>query len=748
MAEVTRELIDSGTATFSSNSQLLSELGERLIATNQIALSELVKNAYDADAVSCHIWLEDDNSELIVEDDGHGMTEDEFLNFWMTIATPNRTRNPESRRYDRPVTGSKGVGRFAVRNLGRHLELTTVAYYPEHDEHRRLTAEFDWVRFERVEGLGEMDVDYEIEAATEAEEGTRLQISKLQEDWSQEKLEEVADEVLDIASPPYMTAGTNIREETEGDPGFSVFFAPPGEESTQTSAVHEIYERYVARVEITIDEGEVTFDYEYTHGYDEPHTRSYTFELDELLIESLSGEIRYLPQRKGVFKMMETIDGRTVSSWLRDNGGVRIIDNGFRVPPYGDEGNDWLNLSESAARRERDWRSPFTSEYLPAESLTSGEIRERQLNIPRKNQVLGAIHVSTHPGQETDSETQTDRLMSDMNRQGLVENDAMEQLRDITRGALEILAVIDIEEQKKKKERKVKNRKEDVQKSIEVAKKNVKERVDVTPDATNEILKEYEEIQEEVEEYEQANEERNAAVESMHLLGVITGFMSHETDEMLQSAERMLEKWREVPEEERTPEFEDRLETTENAVDDLQNHLGYAKRFVGALEDGSESSFSVAPRVDEVIGQLESYTEPRHITAKNTVPEDLESPEVNISLYSGILLNLYSNAVKAVMPISTARRERKVRFDADNTDGQHTIRVSDTGVGIPDGVEDRIFDPLFSTTDLEEDSPLGGGTGMGLYIIDQVLESIDGNIEVTEPPEGYETCFKVTIPYE
>jgi hypothetical protein len=193
VAETARELIDEGTATFSSNSQLLSELGERLIATNQIALSELVKNAYDADANSCYIWLEDDGAELVVKDDGHGMTRDEFLNFWMTIATPNRTRNPESRRYNRPVTGSKGVGRFAVRNLGRYLELTTVAYYPGDDEYRRLTAEFDWEEFEEAEGLDDQEVDYEIEEATEEEEGAELRISKLQEDWSQNKLEEVAD---------------------------------------------------------------------------------------------------------------------------------------------------------------------------------------------------------------------------------------------------------------------------------------------------------------------------------------------------------------------------------------------------------------------------------------------------------------------------------------------------------------------------------------------------------------------------
>lgn len=735
------------TATFSSDSQLLSELGERLIASNRIALAELVKNAYDADATACHIWLNDDESELIVEDDGHGMTEDEFLDYWMTIATRNRTEDSRSRKYNRPVTGSKGVGRFAVRNLGRYLELTTVAKYGK-DDYRELTATFDWEGFESVEGIADKTIEYTITDANEAEVGTELRISKLDENWNQDKLENVADEVLSITSPPYKTAGSAIKDSSDNDPGFSVYFARPGEESTRTSAVHEIYERDVARVEISTHDGKVTFDYQYSYGYEEPHTRSYTFDLGEPQIEGVSGEIRYFPNREGVFRNMDSIDGRNARSWMSENGGVRVIDNGFQIPPYGNPGNDWLNLEQSEARRERKWRSSFATNYLPAQELTPREIRKRQLNIPPKRRVLGAMHISSHPAEQDETSSAKDQLMADMNRQGLVENDAFIQLRDIARGALEILAIIDIEEQAKKKEREAEESKDEFTETITEAKSAVEERDDISAEAKEEIQEQYEEIEEDFEEYQERTEQREAAVESMHLLGVITGFMSHETDEMLQSAERMLTEWRKVPEEERSPEFKKRLEVTERAVEDLQNHLGYAKRFMGALEDGSETVFPVRPRVREVIEQLERVTEPRHIEIVNDVPKNLDSPEVNISLYSGILLNLYSNALKAVMPISLGEGDRRVRFEAENEDGIHRVRVMDTGVGVPNGVKNRIFDPLFSTSNVEEDSPLGGGTGMGLYIIEQVLETVGGNIELVDAPEDYVTCFEVTIPHE
>lgn len=351
-----QQIVKQERTQFSSDSQLLSELGERLIATRHVALAELIKNAYDADATQCNIWLEDDDRELMIKDDGHGMTESEFEDFWMTIATSNRDRNPESRRYAREVQGSKGVGRFAVRNLGLFLELRTVAYYEEADEYRRLVANFDWEEFESGTGLQEMEVRYRIEAdATAEEEGTTLRISDLQDDWTDE-LEQVSNQVIDIVSAPYESGPSTIEGSGEDDPGFSVYFAPPGEGSLRTSVAQEIYDRYVAEVEITVNGQTLTYEYDYRDG----ESRTYNYELDKNLVGDINGEIRYLPNRKGVLAGMKTTDGRKARSWLNNNGGIRVVDNNFRIPPYGNSGNDWLGLSQSQARRARNWESPIT----------------------------------------------------------------------------------------------------------------------------------------------------------------------------------------------------------------------------------------------------------------------------------------------------------------------------------------------------------------------------------------------------
>lgn len=735
-------IVDEGVATFSSDIQLLSELGERLIATAEIALAELIKNAYDADATRCHIWLSEDQDTLTVKDDGHGMTEDEFLTFWMTIATPNRAREQESRRFGRQVTGSKGVGRFAVRQLGRELELVSVAYDEKADAYRRLVAEFDWEQLAPGSDLQKMEVPYRIEAGVEEDdEGTTLSISKLQEEWDDEKLEGVAAEVLHIVSSPFDVELTRVQTESDRDPGFSVFFAPPGEESARTSAAKELLDRYVARVEIQVEGTDVTYIYD----YEDREQREYSFEIEENLIGDVDGEIRWYPRRKGVFKGMDHIDGRKAYKWVHENGGVRIIDNNFRMPPYGDQDDDWLQLTQSYARRQREWISPYTSQLYPDDELSKEEAKDPHLKLPRDDQLLGAINVSSfrYPDSQTDGE-QFRKLIPAMDRQGFVENEAMEQLRDIVRGSLEVLAIIDVEETTEKKVEETREKKSQITRELEAAKQKVQENPDLDPQAKEELLSSYESVEQEVEQYEEAQEEARTAVESMHLLGVVSGFISHETDVMLGAAQRMLEKWKNVPQDERDEEFQSRLETTERAVENLRNHLDYSKAFLGNLRSGEARSFKVANQVDLIVEQFESYTSPRGIKAQNEVDAELKSPKVNISIYSGILLNLYSNAIKAVLSISGGKKDRRIQFDAENTERWHCLRVSDTGVGIPDELEERIFDPIFSTTDVE--GPLGPGMGLGLYIVRKSVRNIGGNIELVDPPEGYETCFEVRLP--
>src|SRR5215218_11340332 len=116
--------------TFTVDSALLSELGEKLVETPHIALVELVKNAYDADASEVKVKIIPDlpnGPQVHVIDNGSGMTFQDVENYWMRIATTHKKQQDVSPRYGRPRTGSKGIGRFSCRRLGERLKLITTA---------------------------------------------------------------------------------------------------------------------------------------------------------------------------------------------------------------------------------------------------------------------------------------------------------------------------------------------------------------------------------------------------------------------------------------------------------------------------------------------------------------------------------------------------------------------------------------------------------------------------------------------
>src|SRR5262249_9310853 len=132
---------------FQVNPRLLMLLGDQLIRDANLAIFELVKNAYDADATHCSVLLENLSSEedgrIIIQDNGYGMDECVVRNVWMVIGTDFRAkqrkidrRTPEFNRF--PL-GEKGLGRLSVHKLGRFIRLITRVRGGQ-----EMVLEFDW----------------------------------------------------------------------------------------------------------------------------------------------------------------------------------------------------------------------------------------------------------------------------------------------------------------------------------------------------------------------------------------------------------------------------------------------------------------------------------------------------------------------------------------------------------------------------------------------------------------------------
>lgn len=102
--------------------RLLLELGERLISRDEIAVVELVKNAYDADANSVNVYIEGKSIELI--DDGEGMNESDIVEGWLTIGSSYKKQHTTTSK-GRRVLGEKGLGRLAILRLGKKITIFT-----------------------------------------------------------------------------------------------------------------------------------------------------------------------------------------------------------------------------------------------------------------------------------------------------------------------------------------------------------------------------------------------------------------------------------------------------------------------------------------------------------------------------------------------------------------------------------------------------------------------------------------------
>ena len=106
--------------SFKANSHILSLLGDELIGTDNLAIFELVKNSYDADASHVKIIFDNINTPeatITIEDNGCGMSLETIEKSWLEIGTDfKRGKNKKiSRKYKRNSLGEKGVGRLADR---------------------------------------------------------------------------------------------------------------------------------------------------------------------------------------------------------------------------------------------------------------------------------------------------------------------------------------------------------------------------------------------------------------------------------------------------------------------------------------------------------------------------------------------------------------------------------------------------------------------------------------------------------
>lgn len=740
-------VLDKGTITFTIESRILRELGERLVKQPEVAVVELIKNAYDADATECSVEY-DSSQSITVSDDGTGMTLDRFSNGWMRIGTSSKEAYRFSGTYLRLITGEKGIGRFAVRFLGRALELVSVADDEDRGTRTQLTANFDWPKFDKHQDLGKVQVPYElIEVDRSVPTGTKLTITRLRTEASRLDLNAIRTGSLGILTPlrslfRQITDGDDIETVDKAgeaiDPGFVLNLSIGNDEEKEDVAA-AILDAYVLRAKLQLRGNKLDLRV-YRRGQRSSYLRiidTYPNELNKLY-----ADIRFFPRRSGTFTNMP-VDGRRAQSWVAANHGVAVFDRNFRVQPYGSSRDDWLQLQADTARNRRDPRSSVSMKHFPMSAQVRADTSQNwMLRLPQSAQLVGLVQVEGTRSIELDPDGDYEGLVASADREGFVENAAFKQLGDLVRGAIEAMAYAD---------RKLQQEEELVQQEALVASIRDRTRSAISeiqlnpniavPDKAR-IVAALAHTQKLAERQEENSKEREQQLEVMSLLGVVAGFMTHEFGVAIQELESTHKELSELAKEQ--PKYQARVEKFSAHIRQLKEFVTYSSGYIQGAKAIPAKQYQVRPRIQQVKRVFGRYAEERNIDVEISIDSDLLAPLVPVSLYNGIALNLYTNALKAVTA-KAGKEPGKIAFRSWNEGKWHFLEVSDTGVGIPSVLQERVFDPLFTTTQSRND-PLGSGMGLGLSLVKRGAEAFGGKAEFIAPPAEFATCVRVRLP--
>jgi signal transduction histidine kinase len=731
--------ITHGEIVFETEGRLLQELGERLVASAEVALVELVKNAYDADARTCEVSVA--KNAIEIRDDGHGMTFEQFAARWMRIATSHKLSETTSPAFGRRRTGQKGIGRFAVRFLGAKVRLTTIAWDETRKMKTQLDADFDWRSIDKAPDLRSAKIPYRLTAVSkDRRTGTVLRVEALKEDPDFLAAKSFRTMVLKIVSP-FESLNRGRFKPTEraakDDPGFRVLLPGMGEQEGEIDLAKQVLQRAWAELSIDLTSRAVVFKVRLIASQ---RTETLKVGLQSKISSGCFADIRFFPRRAGVFSGAP-FDGREAWTWVRENSGIAVVDHGFRIKPYGFEDNDWLSLDNDTAHNRRDWRSEIATKHFSIPE----EQRRRPgdnpaLNLPTNFQLVGAVFVESAPPSLS---AEAGDLTPAMDREGYLANEAYDQLVEVVRAGTEFLAWVDKKDILERQEIKAKEAAKRAREDFKSAIKWIQRSKTLTRSDKAELVSHYASLAKRLEEVEEYDREARRKLETMSLLGVVAGFMTHEASRILDALERAMTKLKALAR--KDSGIAAALKEIEEGYASFKGQVEYTSTFVESIHQERLTAFKVAPQVRRIVDRFGTFASARDIVVTNEVKADVEAPPAPIALYSGVLLNLYTNALKAVVAAEHREEPPHIVFRAWNEPTRHVLEVADKGIGIPPELRQRVFDPLFTTTS-NLNNPLGSGMGLGLSLIKELLRHVHGSIRIVDPPNGFSTCFRIELP--
>jgi signal transduction histidine kinase len=697
---------------FRVDSALLDELGQRLVGKPSIALAEMIKNSYDADATEVQVEVEPSGKgSIVVSDNGHGMTFEEFQEFWMSVGTTHKLKQGVSRKLKRPLTGSKGVGRIAARLLARKIEIETVGEPKRGQARQVLKAELDWDTAQKAEKeLTQVSVPVTTTAAADKGTYTKIRLTGLRSDWPVSQLKELARETWFLQPPFDLGEGkkTAFRIDLRSkDDNLTAAF------QEQVQAIKAIWN---GRIRGRIEGGKNKVSLEFRGG--DHFTHSFPVDPWHQALEGVDYEI-LVYHFKGRQPMGLSVG--EARKYLEDFSGIHIFDRGFRLPYYGEYSSDWLGLVEDQAR------SLTNSKLLP-ESL---QIDRGLLHLPPLKNVIGAVHIQS----ETDS-----GLEVTIQRDRLKDTPTFEALAKAVRTSLDWYA----QEQAKQLFQRVEVLKEkgDVRQSVVQAEEVLAKHADKIPQP---IFAELKTTMQRTARASAALMEKTttqvAALGSLATAGISALAFQHEflkQIKAIQSIVRRLEEAGKKPSPAEIHRISTDLSAWVSRVESLFSLLGHLRE---AEHVTVEKAYSARMVVEETWAQIQGLVP--GVEMANQVPQGIHLPKATYAEWASVLQNAFYNALNAMLDEPDKRIAVGVKEDKDGTLRLH---ISDSGCGVDLEDAEGLFKPFVRKmrTTQERAGLRLGGTGLGLSIVRMIVEHRKGEVRFVPPEPSYATTLEIS----
>ena len=669
---------------------ILRRLGEELIPNVDQGIIELVRNAYDADAVECQVELHNvgqPGGTLRVLDDGVGMSESDIRSGWMVLGRSGKAGRQLTRKLGRLPVGDKGLGRLSALRLGSRAVLAT---RPVEEPGVEYEVEIEWARFDYADTVESVPLSIQ-KRQTDSPPGTTIEVHGLKICLDHRDVQRLVRCLLLLADPfdnptgfhPVLVSdefdelARRVTESYFDDADFKLT-AQLSASGHSEAVVCDTNGRELFRVGDT-DFGNAPYS-----------TVTAVFELWAYILD------------KPTFSTKRSTHTE-VQEWLREVGGVHLYHRGLRVHPYGDPGHDWLDMNLRRAQ--------------------SPELR------PSTNTSIGRVVV-------TDPE---DVLIQKTDRTGFIENEAFRELKRFANDALEWMA------KERLRARDAKRQKEHttLPQAITEAKTAVEVAIRELPTESQDKLKSV------VKQLEKARDreirilrEDVQLYRTLATVGTISAVFAHEAAQPARIIEDTANEVAYMAGDNAglfdRDDLKGMAQIITRAVQSLRSFANIPMRLL-KRDKRKPSEVDVHEVMVDALSLFQPFLDQARISLDLRLAER-QKPVIqgSVTAIETIIANLLTNAAYVLMHAQPKPSDCCVMIQTTIGIDRMAVRVLDNGPGVQGLALDEIWLPGRTTKP--------GGTGLGLTIVKDVVTDLGGSVNVISPGELGGAEFAVELP--